>query len=119
MTVRAFRDAFRGVADVLRTQRNARFHVAAAIAVVMAGLWLRLSPLEWAAVSLCFALVMALEAVNTALEYLTDLVSPHYHPLAGRAKDAAAGAVLLGAIGAAAAGLFIFGPKIAAILAAL
>ncbi len=58
---------------------------------------------------------MALEAVNTALEYLTDLISPTYHPLAGKAKDAAAGAVLLGALGAAVVGAVIFGPKVAAL----
>jgi len=115
MTVRAFRDAFRGLADVWRTQRNARLHTAAAVAVVMAGLFLKISSLEWAAIVLCMAIVMALEAVNTALEYLTDLISPTYHPLAGKAKDAAAGAVLLGALGAAVVGVVIFGPKIAAL----
>ena len=49
--------------------------------------------------------------MNTALEYLTDLVSPNYHPLAGKAKDAAAGAVLIIAIGAAIVGIILFGPK--------
>lgn len=81
----------------------------------MAGLFLKISSLEWAAIVLCMAIVMALEAVNTALEYLTDLISPTYHPLAGKAKDAAAGAVLLGALGAAVVGVVIFGPKIAAL----
>jgi diacylglycerol kinase (ATP) len=119
MTVRAFRDAFRGVAEMLRTQRNARFHVVAMGMVLAAGLWLRLSRVEWALVALSIALVLAFEAVNTALEYLTDLVSPDYHPLAGRAKDVAAGAVLLGALGAVAVGLLIFGPKIVALLSGL
>lgn len=89
------------------------------VVVLAAGLWLRLSRMEWALVTLCIALVLALEAVNTALEYLTDLVSPHYHPLAGKAKDVAAGAVLLGALGAVVTGLLIFGPKIVAILGGL
>lgn len=119
MTVRAFRDAFRGVAEMLRTQRNARFHVVVMVVVLAAGLWLGLSQLEWALVALCMALVLALEAVNTAIEYLTDLVSPHYHSLAGKAKDIAAGAVLCGAAGAVVVGLLIFGPKIVAILESL
>lgn len=119
MTVRAFRDAFRGVAELLHTQRNARFHFVATVVVLAAGLWLGLSLLEWALVALCIALVLALEAVNTALEYLTDLVSPHYHPLAGKAKDIAAGAVLFSAVGAVVVGLLIFGPKIVAILGSL
>jgi diacylglycerol kinase len=112
MSINAFRHAFRGLADMLRTQRNARFHVAATAAVVAAGFWLDISRLEWVAVVLCMALVLALEAANTALEYLTDLVSPEYHPLAGKAKDAAAGAVLVAALGAAAVGGLVFLPKL-------
>lgn len=61
-------------------------------------------------------LVLAAEGFNTALEHLTDLVSPDYHPLAGKAKDVAAGAVLLAAIGAATVGILIFGSKILALL---
>ena len=60
---------------------------------------------------ICIALVISLEAVNTALEYLTDLVSPERHPLAGKAKDVAAAAVLIAAIGSAIVGLLIFVPK--------
>lgn len=113
MTVRAFRYAFRGLVDLFRTQSNARFHVGAALAAVSAGYWLDISRLEWVAAVLCIAVVLALEAVNTALEYLTDLVSPDYHPLAGKAKDVAAGAVLVAAIGAAVVGCLIFLPKLA------
>jgi diacylglycerol kinase len=56
--------------------------------------------------------VICLEAVNTAIEYLTDLVSPEYNPLAGKVKDIAAGAVLIAAIGAVVAGVMIFLPKV-------
>lgn len=68
--------------------------------------------MEWLAVILCFALVIGLEAVNTALEYLTDLVSPDYHPLAGKTKDVAAAAVLIAALGAVAVGLLVFVPHV-------
>jgi diacylglycerol kinase (ATP) len=50
--------------------------------------------------------------LNTALERLTDLVSPGFHPLAGMAKDIAAGAVLLAAVGAVLVGVILFGPRI-------
>lgn len=110
----SFRYAFQGMADLFRTQPNSQFHLAAAVLVVGAGYWLQLSRIEWVAIVLCIALVIALEALNTGLEYLTDLVSPDYHPLAGKAKDAGAAAVLIGAIGAAIVGLLIFGPKLLA-----
>ncbi len=108
----SFRFAFQGLADLFRTQPNARIHLVITGIAVAAGLYLGLSRLEWAVVALCIALVLALEAVNTALEYLTDLVQPDRHPLAGKAKDAAAAAVLLAAMGAVAVGLLIFLPKL-------
>ncbi len=108
----SFRYAFHGLADLLRSQPNARIHLAMTIAVVLAGFYFSISRIEWVALVLCIALVFALEAVNTALEYLTDLVSPDFHPLAGKAKDAAAAAVLLAAAGAIVVGLIIFLPKI-------
>jgi diacylglycerol kinase (ATP) len=61
---------------------------------------------------LAVALVLSLEALNTALEAVVDLVSPQMHPLAKQAKDTAAGAVLIGAIGAAIGGCIIFVPKL-------
>lgn len=120
MTIRrrlnSFRFAFRGLSDLFRTQANARIHLALALAAVGGGVWLPVSRLEWIAIALCIALVLAAEAANTALEYLTDLVSPQQHPLAGKAKDAAAAAVLLAAAGAAVAGGLIFLPKLYALL---
>ncbi len=108
----SFRYAFQGVAELFRSQPNARIHAAVAVMITLAGLWLGLSPTEWAIVVVCMALVLALEAVNTALEFLTDLVSPQHHPLAGKAKDVAAAAVLLAAIGSVIVGLLILGPKL-------
>ncbi len=108
----SFRFAFQGLADVLRSQPNARIHLVITVLVTGAGFYFGLSRLEWVAVTICIALVSGLEALNTALEYLTDLVSPEYHSLAGKAKDAAAAAVLLAALGAVVVGVLIFGPKI-------
>ena len=110
--VHSFRYAFQGLSDLFRSQPNARIHLLVAAAATALGYWCRISRLEWVAIVICIALVLAMEAVNTALEYLTDLVSPEYHPLAGKAKDVAAAAVLLTAVGAAVGGLVIFIPHL-------
>ena len=88
--VQTFRYAFRGLATLLVTQANARIHALATVAVVGLGLWLGLGRLEWLALVLAIGAVWCLEAVNTAIEALCDLVSPDYHPLVERAKDVAA-----------------------------
>lgn len=108
----SFRYAFQGLADLFRSQPNARIHLGATVLVIVAGGWLHISRLEWVALVVCITLVIALEAMNTALEYLTDLVSPEFHPLAGKAKDVAAAAVLVGAGGAVLVGLIVFGPRL-------
>ena len=110
--VASFRYAFRGLIDLFKSQVNARIHGAAAAAVVLAGFYFQISRTEWIALSLCILLVFSLEAINTAIEYLTDLVSPDFHPLAGKAKDVAAAAVLLAALGAVIVGLIIFLPRV-------
>ncbi|MBL7780500.1 MAG: diacylglycerol kinase family protein [Saprospiraceae bacterium] len=106
----SFRYAFQGISELFRSQPNARIHALAAISAVLLGFWCHISRLEWVCISICIAMVLAMEALNTALEFLTDLVSPEYHPLAGKAKDVAAAAVLITAIGAAVAGALIFLP---------
>jgi diacylglycerol kinase (ATP) len=89
-----------------------QFHAVATVAVLGAGYYVGLSTLEWALVALSVASVWAAELFNTAIETLTNLVSPGYHPLAGKAKDVAAGAVLLAALGALVVGGLVFGPKV-------
>ncbi len=110
--VRSFRYAFQGIATFFRTQVNARIHLLAVIVITGLGFWLKLSPGEWTDIFLCMGLVMVTEAINTALEYLTDLASPDYHPLAGKAKDVAAGAVLLSVMFCGVVWSIIFIPKL-------
>ncbi len=110
--VRSFRYALRGVALMLALQANARIHAVATVAVVAAGFWFRVEPWEWCSLVGAIGLVWMAEGLNTAIEALTDLVSPNEHPLAGRAKDLAAGAVLCAAIAAAAIGATIFLPRL-------
>ena len=89
--------------------------VFAAIAVTIAGFALHISAGEWVAVVLCFGSVFAAEAFNTAIEMITDYISPGFDKRAGLIKDLAAGGVLFTALAAAIAGCIIFIPKIAAL----
>jgi diacylglycerol kinase len=109
---RSFRYAARGIVVLLRSQHNAWIHAAASVAVVALGFYLGLSRSEWCLVVLAMAVVWSAEAVNTALEALCDVASPDLHPLVERAKDIAAGAVLLAAAGAAVVGVLVFGPHL-------
>ncbi len=112
----AFGHAFRGVGMALRSELHLQFHAVATAVVLGAGFYFDLRPTEWALVALAVAGVWAAELFNTAIEALTNLASPGYHPLAGRAKDIAAAAVLLAALGALVVGGLVFGPKIWALL---
>ena len=109
---RSFGYAFRGVKAMLVLQANARLHALATVVVIALGIILGLARWEWCAVIGAIGLVWAAEGVNSALESLTDLVSPGEHPLAGRAKDIAAGAVLCAAGAAAVIGFIVFFPHL-------
>jgi diacylglycerol kinase len=114
-TIRSFRYAGRGVVALFRAENNAKVHLLAGLVVVVAGFWLRVSPLEWAMLVTQIGLVWAAEAVNTALEKLADVVSPDHHPQIGAAKDIAAGAVLILAIMSVIVAVLILGPKLFAV----
>ena len=114
---KSFGCAFQGLA-ILLTQRNARIHFAATVIAVVAGCAFRISRIEWCAVVGAIGLVWTAEGLNTAVEVVVDLVSPEHQPLAGRAKDLAAGAVLCSAIAALTIGLVIFGPRLLALVGA-
>lgn len=100
--------AIEGIIYTARTQKHMRNHFLAALLVLLAVLFLKVTPLEFALLTISVCFVLFAELVNTALEVVVDLVSPDYHPLAKVAKDAAAGGVLVAAIGAAVMGYLIF-----------
>jgi len=104
--------AINGVTYTFRSQRNARIHAIIAGVVIIFGLALGINRVEWAVVACLIALVIALEVLNTAIEALVDLVSPAFHPRAKIAKDTAAAAVLLAALGSVAVGMIIFLPRL-------
>jgi diacylglycerol kinase len=105
----SMKHALRGIGVLLKSQQNAQFHAVAAFLVVLAGIVLQLSAWEWAVTIVVIAVVWVAEALNTAIEFLVDLVSPSHQPLAGKVKDISAGAVLIAAIGAVTVGVIIFG----------
>ena len=101
---------------MIRSQHNAWLHALATAIVIGMGLTLHLSRFEWCWLILAIIAVWSAEALNTAFEFLADATTPTYHPLIGKAKDVAAGAVLITALGAACIGLLILGPHIIGII---
>ncbi len=110
--VDAFRHAGRGILEMLRGEPHARIHAAATVVVIAAGLGFGIDRYEWIAIALTVGAVWSLEAMNTAVEAICDLVSPEHHELVRRAKDAAAGGVLIAAIAAVTVAVFVFGPRL-------
>jgi diacylglycerol kinase (ATP) len=99
--------AFAGVRIVAAREKSFRTQLACAAAAAAACAWLRPGWLWCGLLVLAAILVLALEMVNAALEYLMDALHPHHSPEIGRAKDAAAGAVLLASGAAALVGLMM------------
>jgi diacylglycerol kinase len=104
--------ALQGMLHLVRTQPNARLHLLAAFLVCAAGLYFDLSRAEWLWITAAVVLVWSAEAFNTALEQLADALHPEPHPGIGRAKDMAAAAVLIAALGAAVIGMLVFMPHL-------
>jgi diacylglycerol kinase (ATP) len=108
----SFRFAFHGWGYVLKTQRNAWIHSMIATLVILMGLWLGLTPQDWAVLVITIAMVFTAEFINTAIEAVVDLASPTHHPLAKVGKDVGAAAVLVAALAAILVGLLILGPPL-------
>lgn len=114
--IAGFGYAFQGLWYALRTQRNARVHIAVAILAILVSIFLRISSVEFAMIFVAITGVFVAEMFNTVIEICVDLASPTYHPLAKIAKDVAAGAVLLNAMLSVVIGLFVLGPHVWAFL---
>ena len=112
----SFRHAFRGLSLLFSSQRNARIHLAVSICVLTAGILARISKTDWALLVLAIGLVISAEALNTAIEILSDRITLESDPAIGRAKDVAAGAVLAAAACAIVLGLLVFVPHLLACL---
>lgn len=112
--VRSIKCAANGIRITLLSQHNAWIHAVATIVVVTVSLYLRISRTEWCLIMLAIVSVWMAEALNTAFEFLTDVASPEFHPLAEKAKDVAAGAVLITAMGSVLIGVVVLGPYLLA-----
>lgn len=110
--INSFGYAFRGIFTVYKTEQNIIIHTIAAIVVIVLSIYFKISSMEFCFIALAIGLVIALEMINTALEYTIDMAMPNIHPMAKMAKDASSGAVLIMAITAVVIGIIIFGPKL-------
>lgn len=108
----SFKHASRGLRVLFAHTHNARLHLVAALVAVAAGVFFKISGVEWAVIALACGAVLAAEALNTALETAVDIASPRAQPLARDAKDVAAAGVLLSAIAAVAVAAFVFGSHV-------
>ncbi len=115
--LKSFKYAFQGIATLFRETPNAAIHLVLTILAVLLGFILSISPVEWIAICIVIGLVFALEAVNTALENLSDFAcKKETHPAIKKAKDLGAAAVLLAAIAAFIVGLIVFLPKLISLI---
>lgn len=109
---RSFKFAFQGIATLMKQTPNARIHLLAAVIAVLSGFILKISTPEWLAVVIAIGMVLSLEAVNSSIEMLADMVNSSKDDRIEKIKDLSAAAVLIGAVAALAIGLVVFLPKI-------
>ena len=112
--VAGFGFALKGISTLFGTEVHAQIHLLAVFAVTFTGFFFKISRSEWCIITLTCTIVLSAEAFNTAIETVINLVSPGHHELAGRAKDVAAGGVLITAIGAVVVGILVFFPYLRA-----
>jgi diacylglycerol kinase len=108
----SFKHAWDGVVVAVRTQPNFRVHLLVSVTITVLGFLLHISSLEWAVLFITVALGLAIELLNTSIEFTVDLITKEYHELAKFAKDTAAAAMLIYAVGAIAVGLVVFVPHL-------
>ena len=113
--ISSFRFAAQGFRSLFLDEPNARIHLIAVFVVVLGGLFFQIKVWEWIAVIFCFALVISMELINTAIENIADFISPEQDKRIGKIKDQAAAAVLFSAMMALIVGLIIFVPRIGAL----
>ncbi len=114
--INSFKYAFQGIGSALKTERNLKIHISIMSLVIICGFIFRLTTVEWLICIGLFGLVIGGELFNTAIEIVVDLAMPEINEKAKLAKDISAGAVLVFAIASAVIGLFIFVPKLIALI---
>ena len=114
--LRSFKHAFSGLRALLIYEHNSRIHLAAAILVIIMGFILHISLIEWCILVGIIAFVVVVEVINSAIEGLSDFVSPDISPAIKMVKDYCAAAVLIASIAAVIIGIIIFLPKLLSLL---
>lgn len=104
----SFKYAFEGICTAIKTEKNMKVHIFIMILVIIAGMILKISKIEWIICIILFAIVIAGEMFNSAIETIVDMVMPEKNNMAKKAKDISAGAVLIVSIAAATVGIIIF-----------
>lgn len=110
--INSFKYAFQGILVSLKTEKNMKIHMIIMVLVMIAGMIFKISKIEWMICIILFVIVIAGELLNTSIETIVDMIMPEKNEKAKIAKDVAAGAVLVLAIGAVIIGFIIFIPKI-------
>jgi len=114
--IKSFTFAINGFRNLIRNEHNARIHVVAMFAVIVAGILLKIETIQWISIAIVTGLVFMAELFNTAIEKLADMVEPEWNPMIGQLKDYSAAAVLISAIIAVIVGGLVFIPKIMELL---
>ena len=110
--VKSFFYATKGILHFLITERNGKLEILGAIGITILGWYFNINAIEWCIQTLCIAMVIGIEIINTAIEELSNYVSPNKHPKIGIIKDLSAGAVLFVSIVSSLIGFIIYLPKI-------
>lgn len=113
--IKSFGHACAGLVFLVKSEPHARFHLVATVLVLFAAWGIDVSRHDWLWLILAITLVWVSEAINTAFEFLCDVVSPEFSESVKRAKDIAAGAVLISSLAAAIIGISVFGTYILAL----
>jgi diacylglycerol kinase (ATP) len=114
--INSFKYALQGFVQAFKSEKNMKIHMLIALLVILAGIILKISVIEWIICIVLIGIVMSAELFNTAIETTVDLAMPEKNEKAKIAKDVSASAVLILAISSAIIGLIIFIPKITASL---
>jgi diacylglycerol kinase len=110
--LKSFGFAFKGLQTLLKDEPNARIHLISTVVIIVSGVYFGISKNDWLWLCVAISLVWVIEALNTAVENICDLISTEFHPKIKKAKDVAAAAVLVSAILSIVIGLYIFTPYI-------
>ncbi len=109
---KSFKYAFNGIKILILKEHNSRIHLFAAIVVMVAGFYFRISKMEWIALVIAISMVVTVEIFNSMIERTCDIISPERRESVKEIKDMGAGAVLIASVFALVIGLIIFLPKI-------